>query len=253
MRRAAALQLPVLAHHLLRPVRHHQYGGHAKSMRHDQIARQILEHRGFRRIDIVPFEKAAIGLRRRFRLQLGGDDVEHGLEMMAEAEPLQHLAGMIGRAVGQDQLAARQPFDRRTHRRIGLERRVIDLMDVSEIVVGGDAVFGHHAAHAGAEALVVVLLDAPGFDRVDLEELADVFADPGIDLLPEVDVMRIERVVQIEHPGVDVAEAALRPFVARCSLVNQRSRALIGEKLEQHRVWGLAVDDDDALTPCSSA
>ena len=41
---------------------------------------------------------------------------------------------------------------------------------------------------------------------IDVEELADVFTDPGVDLLPEVDVMRIERVVEIEHPGFDMAE-----------------------------------------------
>lgn len=38
--------------------------------------------------------------------------------------------------------------------------------------------------------------------------LADEFADPRIDLLPQIDVMRIERVVEIEHPGVDMVEGA---------------------------------------------
>ena len=45
---------------------------------------------------------------------------------------------------------------------------------------------------------------------IDVEELADVFADPGVDLLQRLDVMRIERVVEIEHPRVDVTEAAVR-------------------------------------------
>jgi hypothetical protein len=38
--------------------------------------------------------------------------------------------------------------------------------------------------------------------------LADEFADTRIDLLPQIDVMRIERVVEIEHPGVDMVEGA---------------------------------------------
>ena len=136
MRCAAAFQFPFLSHDFARPVRHHQHGRHPKLMGDDEIARQILEHRAFRGIDIVPFEKATISPRRRLWLHLRGNDVEHGLEVMTETKPLQHLTGMGGRTVGENQLAARKPFDRRAHRRIGVERRVVDLMDVSEIVVG---------------------------------------------------------------------------------------------------------------------
>src|SRR5947209_1752393 len=155
-------------------------------------------------------EKLLIGLRRRFRLQLGGDDVEHRLEMRADAEMLQHLVGVIGRAVGEHQLAPRQLCDRGSHRRIGLERRMVDLMDVSEVVVGSDAMQAHHAAHAGAVAAVVILLDPPRLVRRDLQIIGDIFADAPVDLLPQVDMMRIQRVVEIEHPGVDMAEAAFR-------------------------------------------
>jgi hypothetical protein len=42
----------------------------------------------------------------------------------------------------------------------------------------------------------------------DLEEIRDVVADALVHLLPQVDVMRIERVVEVEHPGVDVLEDA---------------------------------------------
>ena len=104
-------------------------------------------------------EEFPVGLRRRLWLEFGGDDVEHRLEMLADAEPLQHRTGMVGRAVGQDQLAPRQFCDRRAHRRIGLQRRMVDLVHVGEIVVGAHAVLGHHAAHAGAVAAVIVLLD----------------------------------------------------------------------------------------------
>ena len=117
----AAFQLPVLAHDILAAVRHHQHRGHAELVRDHQIARQILEHRRAFGLDVVEREKFLIGLRRGLRLQLGGDDVEHRLEMRTDAEPLQHLGGVIGRAVGQDQLASRQFRDRRAHRRIGLQ------------------------------------------------------------------------------------------------------------------------------------
>ena len=206
--RIAAFQLPVLAHHFLGAVGHHQHRGHAELVRHHEVAGEILEHRRFRGIDAVDAQELVVGLRRRLRLQFGGDDVEHRLEMLGDAEPLQHRAGMVGRAVGQDQLAAGKFCDRRAHRGVGLQRRMIDLVHVGQIIVGVHAVLGHHAAHAGAVAAVIVLLDHAGFFRGDLEKRADEFADPRIDLLPQIDVMRVQRVVEIEHPGVDVAEGA---------------------------------------------
>jgi len=206
--RVATLHLPVLADDFAGAVRNHQHGGHAEVVRHHEIARQILEHRRAGGVDPMQVEETLVGLRRRLRLQFGGDDVEHRLEMLREAEPRQHLAGMIGRAVGEDQFAAGQAGDGLAHRRVRFQRRMIDLVDISEVIVGGDAVFGHHAAHAGAVALVVVLLDATRLDGIDFQEIADVGADPRVDLLPQVDVMRIQRVVEIEHPRIDVSERA---------------------------------------------
>ena len=55
-------------------------------------------------------QELVVGLRRRLRLQFGGDDVEHRFEMLGYAEPLQHRAGMVGRAVGQNQGATINSF-----------------------------------------------------------------------------------------------------------------------------------------------
>src|SRR5262249_46333160 len=62
--------------------------------------------------------------------------------------------------------------------------------------------------HRGAIALVVILLEPERVIVADLEELGDVIADALVDLLPEIDVMRVERVVEIEHPGFDLGEVA---------------------------------------------
>ena len=153
-------------------------------------------------------QEFVVGLRRRLRLQFGGDDVEHRLEMLGDAEPRQHRAGMVGRAVGQDQLAAGKFCDRSPHRGVRLQRRVIDLVHVGQIIVGMHAMLGHHAAHAGAVAAVIILLDHAGFFRGDFQVSADELADPGVDLLPQIDVMRVQGVVEIEHPGVDMREGA---------------------------------------------
>ena len=174
----------------------------------------------------MTIEEFLIGLRRRLRLQLGGDDVEHRLEMLPDAEPRQHRVDVIGRAVGQDQLAAGQLRDRCAHRGIGLERRVIDPVHIGEVVVGAHAMLGHHAAHGGAVTAVIVLLDAPRLLGVDLEPVADELADPGIDLLPQIDVMRIERVVEVEHPGVDVVKVR-GDFALSHSVSCPRTRASI--------------------------
>ena len=40
----------------------------------------------------------------------------------------------------------------------------------------------------------------------DFQKADDVIADAHVDLLPEIEMMRIKRVVEIEHPGLDVFE-----------------------------------------------
>ncbi|MGY4380481.1 hypothetical protein ACVWZ3_008120 [Bradyrhizobium sp. i1.3.6] len=85
---------------------------------------------------------------------------------------------------------------------------MVDLVDVGEVVVGVHAVQGHHAAHGGAEALIIILLDLARFLRADVQPVADELPDPRVDLLPQIDVMRVERVVEVEHPGVDMGKGA---------------------------------------------
>src|SRR5213080_1228881 len=85
---------------------------------------------------------------------------------------------------------------------------MIDLVDVSEVIIHMHAMLGHHAAHGGAVAPVIIFLDAAGFLGGYAEEARNELADPRIDLLPQIDVMRVQRVVEIEHPGVDVGEGA---------------------------------------------
>ena len=101
-------------------------------------------------------------------------------------------------------------LDRGAKRGVRLERRVVDLVHEGEVVVRVHPVLGHHAAHRGAVALVVVLLHPEGLVLADLEEVRDVAADALVHLLPEVQVMRVERVVEVEHPGLDMGEVARR-------------------------------------------
>src|SRR6185312_1623218 len=73
----APFELPVFAEDVALRFRHHQHGGHAERMRRFQIARQVLEHGGAGRIDVMLFEEALVIVDRRLRLELGRHDIEH--------------------------------------------------------------------------------------------------------------------------------------------------------------------------------
>jgi hypothetical protein len=113
------------------------------------------------------------------------------------------------RITASDQLAAGQPFERVPKCGVRLERRMVDLVDEVEKIVGLHAVLGHQPAHRGAVAPVIVLLQPERLVVADIQKPRDVVADAPVDLLPEIEVMRIERVVEIEDPGGDLREAAL--------------------------------------------
>src|SRR5258708_27086222 len=87
---------------------------------------------------------------------------------------------------------------------------MIDLVDEIEKIVGIHPVLAHPSPHGGAVAPVEILLLAEGIVIGGVEEFGDVVADALVDLLPEVEVVRIERVIEIEHPGIDVSKGPRR-------------------------------------------
>jgi hypothetical protein len=64
---------------------------------------------------------------------------------------------------------------------------------------------GHQAPQGGAVGTPVVLLDALGFLRPDIEQAADVLADALVGLRAEIAARRLQRVVEVEQPDVAVA------------------------------------------------
>ena len=85
---------------------------------------------------------------------------------------------------------------------------MVDVMHRFEIFFMRHVVFSHHAAHRCAVAQVIIFLDTRRLVRRHVEIFRDVAADEIVDLLPDRHVVRIERVVEIEHPGFDMGEAA---------------------------------------------
>jgi hypothetical protein len=183
-------------------------------VRNGKISRQILEHCGGCSLDLQRLEKAIIGLRRRLWFELRCDDIEHVLEVPLHPEPSEHRFGVAARAVGQDDLATWKLLYRVIQGRIRLERGLIDLMHEIEKIIRPHAMLGHHPAHGSAVALVIVLLQPERFFMGDFQEIRDVVADAFVHLLPEIDVVRVKRVVEIEDPGLNVLEAPRAP-VAR--------------------------------------
>ena len=124
--------------------------------------------------------------------------------MMGHTQPLHDALGMRHVACGEDDLAAGKRLERRLERRVGLDRRVVDVVHVIEEMRGIDAVQGHHAAHRSAVLAPVLFLHAARLLGVDLEQVGDVAADAHVDLGEQVATRRIERVVEVEQPDVGV-------------------------------------------------
>src|SRR5262249_33395947 len=137
-------------------------------------------------------------------------DGKGGVGVGVGGERRQQRVCVSARAVGQNQLASGQALDRRSQRRVWSKRRMIDLVDEIEEVVGFHAVLGHEPPHRSAVTLVVVFLYAERLLVGDLEVAGDVVANALVHLLPEVEMMRIKRVIEIENPGFHMAERARR-------------------------------------------
>src|SRR4029077_6726657 len=120
--------------------------------------------------------------------------------------PRQYGFGMFMRAVGHDQFSPWQSFNCCAKCGIGRERRVVDLMNHFEECIGLQAMLGHQSAHGGAVALVIILLHAERFLVCGAKEFRDVVTDALVHLLPEIEMMGVERVVEIEYPGFDGSE-----------------------------------------------
>ena len=77
-------------------------------------------------------------------------------------------------------------------------------------LVRNEPVFLHQAAHRRTVAPVVILLQPECLVMADVQEIDDEVANARVDLVPQFEMMRIKRVVEIEHPGFDPAEPARR-------------------------------------------
>ena len=148
---------------------------------------------------------------------------------------LRDVLGVAARAVGQDELAAGQRLDGAPEGRVELDRRMIDVVSEVEEIVGLDAVFVDERPKGRAVAVIEILLQRARRQAVEAEHLHDVDGDALVDLRPHPRLVRIEGVVEIEDPGVDMPEA---PRVGGGE-VGERAHGVHGES--GGRKWGQAA------------
>ena len=107
-------------------------------------------------------EKAVVDLRQGFGSRSAAAMSNTSSKCWSDFEPLHDRFGMLARAVGEDELAAGEAPDRSAERGIGHERRVVDVVNEFEEIIGLQAVLGHQTAQGGAVAPVIILLHAVG-------------------------------------------------------------------------------------------
>src|SRR5262249_45494936 len=137
-------------------------------------------------------------------------DVEHVVEVAGGLEPGENGIGVWPRGVGQKQLLAPGGLRRRPPRRGVGGGGGVGLMNEKRGDIGGHAALWRSAAARRAQVLLVIFLQAECLLGSDLEIARDVVAYALVDLLPQVEVMGIKRVVEIENPRLHMTEGARR-------------------------------------------
>ena len=177
-------------------------GGHAQGEGGGQVAGHILDHHRAGRVDAVGFRHLDVDMGGRLGIKVGGDDVEHGLEMMAHAQFVHDPLRMGHVAVGEDDLAARKLFQRRVKARRRVDRVKVDIVHGVHEGHGIDPVQGHQAPHGRAVFAEIGFLQRPRLFQRQIEQPGDIARDVPVDLIEQAAGRGIERVVQVEHPAV---------------------------------------------------
>ena len=82
-------------------------------------------------------------------------------------------------------------------------------MDEIEEMAGLDPVIGHQPGERGAVGVEIILLHLARRHRIEAEQFLDILPDPPVDQFEQIAAVRIEAVVEIEDPGVDMGKAGV--------------------------------------------
>ena len=101
-----------------------------------------------------------------------------------------------------------QACERRRQSRGGEHGAKIDVVHVIEKVLRRHAMQAHQPGQRGAVLVVIGLAQALRLFERNAETIGDELAHALVDLGEQIAVGRIERVVEIEHPRLDMGETA---------------------------------------------
>ena len=123
-----------------------------------------------------------------------------------DAEAVGDLLGVRPGAGGHDELAAGQPLESRAQPCIDGEPVERDVVDVDQKILGLDTVVPHQSGHRRAMVVKIFFLHPPRLDRVAAQQPHDERPHARVDQVEQLRRRRIERVVEIEDPVLDMVD-----------------------------------------------
>ena len=129
-----------------------------------------------------------------------------GIEEVAQTPRRQHPFGIGRAAIGINDAPPRQRRDAPRQNRVRFQMRKRNVMHICQVGSGVDPMFPHQPGKRGAIGGPVMLAQTVGFGAVHAKGLHHPGGHPHLDLVEEAGRGRIERVVQIEDPGIHVVK-----------------------------------------------
>ena len=129
--------------------------------------------------------------------------------MMMNAELQRGLLSMMARAIGKDQLAAGQRGNGVAECGMGRQRCAVNFMDKGQKFSGINMVQIHQPAQGGAIFLIIGFLQVARLHSIQRQLIGDEGGDARVNFRPEIGMGRVERIVEVEHPGVDFGKGLL--------------------------------------------
>ena len=209
--------------------------GHSKRFGRAKILRHVVDQQGVGRVDGEALAQQRIAVRVGLGPKLAGVDVVELVEMPVYAERLEHPPGIRRIAVGEDQLAPRQPRQRRRQPLVLAHAVERDVVDVGQEVVRVDLMLGHQPGQRGAVGMEMLLLHPPRLYGIAFQQALDVGAHALVDQREQAGRCRVQAIVEVEDPVADVAELRVHGGGALAALAARANRHRQAQALRRNR------------------
>ena len=166
------------------------------------------------RIDSEPVAQQLVSVRIGFRPEVACVDVVQIVEVRLHPDRLEHPPRIRRIAVGEHEIASREAGERVAERLVAGHAIKGNGVHVSEKVVGVDPMLLHQARKRGPVLVEVTLLDALRFSQIAIQQALNIGAHPLVDQREQPRRRRIEAVVEVENPVVDMAETRVHHSAA---------------------------------------